>query len=429
MTPHTSETTKAINCTQCGAGQSVLGGGRVKAVGCEYCGAILDAQDDFKVLAQYRDLRRPATPFMLGQTGTLFGVEWTIIGTIGQRETYAGQTWDWVDHQLYSPTHGYCYLTWEDEHYVFTRKVRGPGNNGWYNSPRIERADTQPVTYRNDKRYKYYESGTSQITFAEGSFNWVPAVGDQSHYVSFLGDTEMLTHIMGKTENEVELSTYLDPHETIAAFGLTGKPFPTTIHPVQPYIPWKHSAFARNTAFGMAALGVALWIALMGLGTVVLDERGIDPRAERTLGFTINNANDLVEIRLHNNARNSWAWYDLELVNPSGETVAEFGRLAEYYSGTEGGESWSEGSRTATATLRLEERGAYQLLVEQSEAGIWGSGTNPSLLDVRITEGKKSAFWMLLAAITCALAGGGILFRRIWHNKRRWSGSDWSDED
>ncbi len=35
-----------LNCTECGAGLDVLGGGRVKSHICSYCGAELDAQDD-----------------------------------------------------------------------------------------------------------------------------------------------------------------------------------------------------------------------------------------------------------------------------------------------------------------------------------------------------------------------------------------------
>ncbi len=419
----------------------MLGGGRVKTLGCEYCGAILDAQDNFKILAQYQNPRRPPTPFMLGQTGVIDGVEWVIIGTLGYRETYRGKTWDWVDHQLYSPTHGYCFLSWEDEHFIFTRKVRGPGNQGFFDTNRIERAESRPVIYRGGKRYAYYDSGDARVTYAEGSFNWVPVVGDINSYFRFLGDTNMVTHIIGETENEVELSHYLDPNETVKAFGVTGTPFPIGIHPLQPYIPWQHSMFARNAALAFGVLGIVLWWILVSMGTIVLDVSRFDPRpgladrvglgdeADRMLSFTINNIEDLVEIRLRSNASNAWAWYDLELINPSGDTVAEFGRLTEYYSGTEDDEVWSEGSRTATARLRLKERGVHKLYINQSESGTWNRGRAPSALDVRVTEGKKSTFWMLLAALICAGASAGIWLKRLWHTTRRWSGSDWSNED
>ena len=40
-------------------------------------------------------------------------VPFTVIGTIAWVEYYAQRSWHWVDHQVYSPTHGYGWLTVE----------------------------------------------------------------------------------------------------------------------------------------------------------------------------------------------------------------------------------------------------------------------------------------------------------------------------
>ena len=83
-----TDQTLHLNCTQCGAGLDVLGGGRVKTHICSYCGSELDAQDDYKVIQQFRDMIRPRSPFDLGMKGELWGTEFTIIGTIGWNEYY-----------------------------------------------------------------------------------------------------------------------------------------------------------------------------------------------------------------------------------------------------------------------------------------------------------------------------------------------------
>ena len=93
----------SINCTQCGAGLDVLGGGRVVTHVCPYCGSELDAQHDYAVLRRFADMPRPESPFRLGMTGQVWGVDWTVIGTLGMRETWAGKTWEWAEHQLFSP--------------------------------------------------------------------------------------------------------------------------------------------------------------------------------------------------------------------------------------------------------------------------------------------------------------------------------------
>ena len=41
---------KSVDCTSCGAGLDILGGGRVTTHICPYCGSELDAQDSYKVL-------------------------------------------------------------------------------------------------------------------------------------------------------------------------------------------------------------------------------------------------------------------------------------------------------------------------------------------------------------------------------------------
>lgn len=125
-----SGTLTTVNCTSCGAGLDVLGGGRVKTHVCPYCAAALDAQDDYKVVARYRDLPRPDSPFRIGATGQIDGVEFTVIGTMEWTERWKSDVWTWVDHQVYSPTHGYGWLTWEDDHVTYSRKVRGSTNPG-----------------------------------------------------------------------------------------------------------------------------------------------------------------------------------------------------------------------------------------------------------------------------------------------------------
>ncbi len=424
-----AETTRSINCTSCGAGLSVLGGGRVTSRSCEYCGALLDAQDNYKILEAYNKAPRPDTPFELGMEGTLEDVHWTVIGTLQVIETYQGQKWEWIEHQLFSPTHGYCWLAIEDGHFTFTRKVRGMGNSGWWTEARVNRAENKPSTYWGGERFAYFESGARRIAYAEGSFNFAPRRGDRTPYVTFMSDTQQLTQALNGPEREVELTSYLAPDVVQQAFGLTQMPRAKGVHPLQPFVPWAHGPFLRNMGFVSAGIALFLWGMLAGNSTPVMTERNLPTTRPISLPFDISNAADLVTIRLESNASNGWAWYDIELIRPGGDSLVEFGRQAEYYFGRQDGENWSEGSRITTATLRLPETGRYTLNIEQSESGSWGNGSRPNQISVSVTEGVKSAFWMLIAAVVSALSGAAILGRRMFHKSRRWAGSDWSDDD
>jgi len=426
-----AEAIRSINCTSCGAGLSVLGGGRVAGRVCEYCGTLLDAQDNYKILAEYKAQPRPKTPFDLGMTGVLDGVDWTVIGTQAVSETYEGQRWDWVEHQLYSPTHGYCWLAIEDGHFTFTRKVRGIGNSGWWTEARVNVSDNRPTTYWEGERFQYYECGTRKIEYAAGSFNFTPRYGDRSSYVTFMSATHQLTQTLNGTEREVELTRYLSQNDVQTAFGLdpTRMPDARGVHALQQFEAWAHGKFTRNLGFLFAIAAFVLWLVMIGSSETVIEERDIPTTRPISLSFDVTNIRDLVRFSITSNANNGWAWYDIELLTPDGETLVEFGRQSEYYFGYEDGESWSEGSRTATATLRLPETGTYTWNLIQSEAGTWSNGSRPNRVDLLVEQGVKAPFWLLFTMIVSALAGIVVLSRRMFHSSRRWSGSDWTDED
>ncbi len=422
--------TQSINCTSCGAGLTLFGGGRVKAHACEYCGAVLDTQKNFHVLAQYRDLQRPDSPFQIGMQGELDGVEWTIIGTLGVRSRWAGGSSFWVEHQLFSPTHGYCWLSIEQGHCVFTRKIRYGGRGGWWTPVRVESADSRPAIWRDRDRLRYYESGSAEIAYAEGSFNWVPRLGERSDYVSFLGDSAMLTQSESETEREIEWSTYLERDATLAAFGARARGGTIGVHPLQPHRPWRHAAFARNAGLAAAALAAVLYFQAMTAGQYIGAVQSAPTHQPVRLDFYVTDARRLLRIDLSSNVNNSWAAYDVELLDGEGETVIEFERGTAYYYGVEGGESWSEGTRRARARLRVPAPGPYAVVVTQSEAAVdWAGGSLANRVSVTVRESVRAAHWLLIATIGAGLLGLLFPALRMAHDGARWSGSDWEDED
>ena len=136
---------RAINCTACGATLDLRGGHRVKSLVCGYCGSIMDRHAGFQLLQRYRDNPdRPYAPISLGMEATLKGVPFTVIGMIQYVSHQSGPGWaesyDWISFQLFSPTHGYAWLTWNKGHYLFshrTREMPAPA------TPRMARAEGQ----------------------------------------------------------------------------------------------------------------------------------------------------------------------------------------------------------------------------------------------------------------------------------------------
>ncbi|MCG6884163.1 MAG: DUF4178 domain-containing protein [Silicimonas sp.] len=416
----------SFNCTQCGAGLDALGGGRVQTHVCPYCGAELDAQDGYKVLARFRDMERPETPFDIGMTGTLWDVPFTVIGTIGWVEYHAGRKWEWVDHQLFSPTHGYGWLTVEDGHVSYARKSRRVPSPAGVSDYLIETSENRPRVKLDGQSFVYYGSGVAKPFFIEGEFNYRPTLEDTVRYVSLAGDGAMLDIVEGGGEREYELVQLPDQAALLTSFGVPkGRwPKPRGVHPLEPLRRSPLQLFARNLFLGASALTFVLALILSTFGQTVGRSDEVSVWWGAKVPFEITQGNRLTEIEIWGNADNSWAWFEAELLDEEDEPVAVFERGIEYYTGSD----WSEGSQRVRTRLRLPP-GRYSLEVGMTEAEVdWTGGNKTSRMRVSVTEGVVSTFWLWWTAVLLGLAGAVFLAHRVYHYSRLMSGSDWSDD-
>ncbi|MEW2918428.1 DUF4178 domain-containing protein [Ruegeria sp. ANG10] len=419
----------SINCTSCGAGLDVFGGGRVMVQICEFCGSELDAQDNYKVLRKFNDLERPHTPFSIGMRGTLYDVEFVIIGLIQHTERWAGRIFTWIDHQLYSPTHGYAWLTLENDHLVFSRRYRG---GGWISEHWVETADHPPIVRTSQGTYRYYETTHSEITFVEGEFTWRPKMGERTVTVTAMSDTAMLGFSQTGNEREAYRSIYVFKAEAEAAFGVALDLGPYRVHPLQPFVEGRNYRFLRRTSLIFATICLVMAAVFhLSSGPAVLQNQIVELNAETVeVKFPLEADGKLAAIKVTGNVNNSWAYLEMELLDPENQPVFGAGRTIETYSGRDADGSWSEGSPFTRLRFRPEISGTYTLALTVAEQNTWGrSGQYVSRLWVDVRSGVSSGKWL-------ALLGGvfGALLmiqvgRKALHQRARWFGSDWVDED
>lgn len=412
-----------INCTSCGAGLDVLGGGRVLAQACGYCGAVLDAQDNYKVLAKYEGVARPASPLRLGMSGKIDGVGFTVIGTLGLEERWNGRTWAWAEHQVFSPTHGYGWLSVEDGHLLWTRKQRRKPTPTWITTITVEHSDNRPKATLDGETYTYYETSTARITFIEGEFNWVPEMGARSVAVSLLGPGAMLSFVSGKGENEIELTRCL-PHETFAGFGVRDAVAPRGVHPTQPYVAGPNEGFQRRVGIIGAFVSLVLMVALFGMSGPV-QRLSPDGGASFATAFEVADASRPTRISLETRLRNNWHYYEISVSDPDGTVLFETGRQVSYYYGGRGEDAWREGAQSASLTFQPTKVGTYRLDIALAE----GNRPQDGITRIEVQSGRPAVRWLTLTFVAFLLMTGLAYARRAAHSKRRWSGSDWSDED
>ncbi|WP_377193886.1 DUF4178 domain-containing protein [Ruegeria meonggei] len=425
----------SINCTSCGAGLDVLGGGRIMVQVCPYCSSELDAQDNYKVLRRFKDQKRPQSPLSIGMCGKLYGVEFVIIGLVEHTERWAGRSFTWIDHQLYSPTHGYAWLTLENNHLVFTRRYRG---SGWISEHWVETADHPPSVRTTNGTYVYYETTNSTITYVEGEFTWSPRMGERTVTITAMSDTAMLGFSQTGSEREAYRSIYVSRQEAEDGFGAKLDLKTYRVHPLQPFVAGRNFYFVMLTSLVFAALCLAL-------AAIFTTRSGQDVLRNHTvrtadlpveIEIPLKDSNNLTAISLQGDVKNSWVYMDMELVDPNDQPVFEAGRTIERYSGRDSDGNWSEGSPQTRLIFRPEVSGTYTLTLTVPEQGLWrGTGAvgipeQPfSQLKVDVRSGLSSGYWMMLLG---GLFGAVFLLqygRKALHRRARWSGTDWVDED
>jgi hypothetical protein len=101
----------------------------------------------------------------------------------------------------------------------------------------------------------------------------------------------------------------------------------------------------------------------------------------------------------------------------------------EYYSGYEGGEHWTEGSRDNTSYFRAPEAGTYRLILKA--AGGSGQRGPPRRESMKLTvyAGAVMTRYFLLALIATALFPLLEILRKILFEKRRWGPVTEDDDD
>lgn len=407
--------TTSLDCRSCAAPLPVLGGHQVRSITCGYCGAVMDAHDEFKVLAKYQQVSRPETPFEIGKVGIIKGVGFTVIGVVRYGYQDKWGRYEWVSSQLFSPTHGYAWITLNEGHVVFTRSVRE------LPSPALPTGTTpkkSSISLRGEK-FRFYEGFEASITFVEGELTWLASLGDKVQVAEYIAPPKAFEYEQSEGELSYALSEYLDPKEVMEAFKLTSLPKRKKIHPAQPF---KTSAFGQaiaNTSYWFLILSAVALVFIMIIGggqKVAETQLRLTPGLITQLPFAFDRPNQLLYVRIATNLNNSWTYVEATIVDDTGETVSALGREIGYYSGYSGGESWTEGSRDSTATIKLPRAGSYALEIEVDPQS--PGATNAS---IEIWQGYFPWRYFVGLTVLFLIAALSITIRRLIFEKRRWA--------
>ncbi len=411
---------RQINCTHCGAPLELHGGHRVLSLTCGYCGSVMDTRQEYKVLARHQEMQRPLTPFKIGMKGKIKGVEFTLIGIVQNRSQ---DGYGWVDYQLFSPTHGYAWLTYNRGHCVFTRRIRDMPKP---TLPR--RLGIRAPVYVKGRKLQTFEHYSSEITYVEGELTWVAALGEGSRVTEAIDPPYVLSYEADEQTGELEYAwgEYLDSNATYQALGVEDGSKPVGVHPAQPFNPpgWMVGLSKAGKIYAGVALILLLYSLIFGGGSRVMRESFNELQAAPvSKPFKVEEPGQLMKLDLHADLNNNWAYYDVVINRKDNEQpVYALGEEISYYHGVDGGESWSEGSQFAEALFKIEEPGEYYLEVETETQG---AASRLPPLHISVYRDVMVSRYFLILFIVCLAAAALLPYKRYKFERARWG----EDED
>ncbi|HET7747332.1 MAG TPA: DUF4178 domain-containing protein, partial [Vicinamibacteria bacterium] len=386
-------------------------------VGCPWCGSLLDAQKDFKVL---QTLKQPgfSPTIPLGTKGRLRDVEWQAIGAMERSVTVEGIRYPWREYLLYDEKQGFRWLVEAKGHWSFVEPLSAGDIADLYGQP----------IYGGEK-FAHFQSGTARVDHVLGEFYWTVARGDETETDDYVAPPRMLSKESTREEVTWNLGTYTRPQEVWEAFSLEGEPPEAEgVGPHQPFSGSKPAGLFVKAVIG-AVLVLVVFIFLVAIGGKTVHKQSVEIPATAVSGTpeTVTFAGPFqvpasgnIQVRLTAPVSNSWLYVDGALINEETGAVDEFDVEVAYYSGYDSDGAWSEGGQAATQYIGGVPPGRYVMRL----APQWEARKAPAAYDVTVRS-RVPRFWHAFLAMLLLFVWPFLsLWRWFRFEASRWSESD-----
>jgi hypothetical protein len=419
-------TLRRVSCPGCGATVPVQGGDSAGSVVCSHCRSQLDiSSEEPSVLGSLTSKARPRIPFKIGQECNLRGQNYRIAGHIRFSEIDEGQYYHADELLLFSKKAGYRWLILEDGNFSLSQEL-------------TQRPTTITPLYASQKQkfhfdgreWTVFDTGSSKITWVDGELPWVAELGDSAAYMDAINPPYTLTAEWTKEEMEWYQAEFISREEIAKAFKMSESqlPYVPGVAPNQPFLttPFRRQSSLVMAGFAGLFLLFVLWsLVKMGRKCANLDfSTKLYSEEYLSEPFTIKSRNALCQAKFDANVSNNWVYLDVAVINANEEAVLDFSTQMSYYSGYDGGEHWSEGSKDDSVVFKLKDAGEYRLLIKGDSEG----SSRPGVGAV-IRENIVLTRYFLFAFLAC-LIGAGIEFaRKMNFEQKRWAPVTEDDDD
>lgn len=385
----------AARCPSCGAPLSVPDE-RAQLVVCSSCDSHLSldgpTRDVLRLLRKGGSGRAADYQLELGQSFHQKGARYEVIA----RE-------HWVEEQdlrystrvytLYHPRRSLLFLDCYQGTWTLMQKV--------HVMPVGDVTQASSMRTHDGRRWQRDEVVYPELIHVDGCLPWVSRVGQQVTEAEFSsGKLRYVVEDSGE-EQEFFAGHVLSPKELRRAMP------DAEVRAKSPGASLSERKARAHTLVGLGVLGALGHVMVVGFaltqGSTVLAQqfRAEDlPNEVTSQPFVLHTG--LARIDLEAPLDDAWMAVDVALIEGEDSLIHVTDADISYYSGVEGGESWSEGSRSSEVLLRVPHNGQYRLLVHAiSNTGETETASSARHdLVVRVTDHARSPFW----------GGAGLVF-------------------
>jgi hypothetical protein len=414
----------SLQCPNCAGPLELIVPDQSERVVCPYCESLLDVDNgNLKFLKTLKPVANaPQFVAPIGAEGTFAGDRFKIIGSMVRSVTIDGTKYFWHEYLLYNPMVGFRWLVHSDNHWNFVEPVH---------APLVEQFGgiTYGSTARyNDTTFKVFQDAMARVEFVKGEFYWRVEQNETVRAVDYVAAPMMLSQEISPGEINWSVGIYMTNEQIEEAFGISGLPRPWGVAPNQPFTGQFYYTWGALPLLLLIVTAIFM-IPLTGISSTVLNQQlTLPPLTNATTAqvafsqpFDIK-ANRNVRITATAPVANSWADLNVDLVNEQSQEVESVGIPIEYYSGVDGGESWSEGGQTQDMTVSSLPAGKYTLRVE----GTWQNWQAQMPVTVRVQQGVNRGVNFVCALLLLLIVPVVGLIRKASFESKRWADSMFS---
>lgn len=365
-----------IWCPSCRADVICNDPARSRYFACNTCGTYFEYVAGQSATDLKADLKgRSYVPSLpIGSSGRLNDKNYVVTGFLVKRDIASGIVWR--EYLLYlMGQDGYTTLAEYRGHWMIIDKA----NEDSFNITRDSNYEWVVTRKCGFRAYPIYTSYKFRIVAARGEFDWDIMEDSERLFVQeFTNPPEIVVvETLGEKEYNWYQGEYIDRAKVAEAFGVELRKFPAKIGvgAIEPHKSDEQAMPMRKFTLFMLCL-VLLTHFIIGLArpsAVVLSEvHSIFPDTAawgggnmtpiKSSSFSITRTG-AVDMNLSCDLSNEWIELPLSLVNETTGKEYEFPVTLEYWSGYDGGESWSEGSYNFSAVLSEVPVGKYHISV------------------------------------------------------------------